>query len=230
MLSSFLRSSPDSIVFLVRELALCRHFLIRPLVMFMYKQHIPVGETGVQSWIRAQPCSWKVRGRWKEGGERKRMNRNMIRGLMTHNIWMGGRGEEERGVTVRVVKRYHGKKRGSRGRIQCQIQICRFSWMEKKEITGQKQSRPPRRRCGCYTKRHTKKYKSSRVKKKKRESFKCGGSETVSGRKGRREARFWQLLHSSTQSLVIFCHSRVNRQERRQIDINSTPTSYTCNQ
>lgn len=167
MLSSFLRSSPDSIVFLVRELALCRHFLIRPLVMFMYKQHIPVGETGVQSWIRAQPCSWKVRGRWKEGGERKRMNRNMIRGLMTHNIWMGGRGEEERGVTVRVVKRYHGKKRGSRGRIQCQIQICRFSWMEKKEITGQKQSRPPRRRCGCYTKRHQKKYKSSRVKKKK---------------------------------------------------------------
>lgn len=58
--------------------------------MFMYKQHIPVGETGTQQ---------KLEGRWEEReGERK------IQKLSeAHKIWMGlmpekkGRGEREEG-------------------------------------------------------------------------------------------------------------------------------------
>lgn len=96
MSSSFLHSSPDSIVFLVRLLSLCRHVLIRPLVMFMYKQHIPVGETGVQSRIQAQLCSWKVRGRWKEGGERKRIHSKWLEDSWhTKSGWEEGGGKEE---------------------------------------------------------------------------------------------------------------------------------------
>ena len=75
ILSSFLQISPDSFVLLVRRLSLCRHVLISPLVMCMYKQHIPEEETGEQRRIWTQLCSWKVRGREK-GRESKKEREN----------------------------------------------------------------------------------------------------------------------------------------------------------
>ena len=108
ILSSFLNKYPDSFVLLVRELSVCGQVLISPLVMFMYKQQIPVGETGMQSRIWAQHCSWKVRRRWQERGGVKRevekkdtQSQKMIRRLTILNTrsgreWRQGRTRSKR--------------------------------------------------------------------------------------------------------------------------------------
>lgn len=56
-----------------KALSLWRHVLISPFVVFMYKQHIPVRETGMENRIRAQLPGCKVRGEGiKKQRERKR--------------------------------------------------------------------------------------------------------------------------------------------------------------
>lgn len=113
ILSSFLHSSPDSIVLLVRKLSCAETFLSVLLLCLCTNSTFLWGRRACKKQSKHCSAAGRSRGNRKRGEREKAQPENDKR--TAHKIWLGWRGRRE-GVIDRAVHS-HGKKKGAETKL-----------------------------------------------------------------------------------------------------------------